>query len=418
GARLTGFPTWRAGRAGVGIAGQCAPVAVIRDYTRATMEIEPFLMERMQSVWENRVPHNLSESGVHPMTVAELLEAADAGSGGEAAAGASASLLSTRLAYVQSNGSDALRSAIAALYPATNADEVVVTNGTAEANYIAVWRLVEAGDEVVLMLPNYMQIWGVLGGQRASVVPLRLREENGWSLDPGDLRAAVTPRTKLIAVCNPNNPTGSILSKDSMAAVAEAASKVGAWILSDEVYRGAERDGVETPTFRGLYDRLLVTAGLSKAYGLPGLRIGWVVGPAPIVAELWGRKDYLTIAPGALSEPLGRAALGPHARGRILERTRRILNANFPVLEQWVRERPSPLAMVRPRAGAIAWIRYRWKIGSLDLVARLRDEQGVLMVPGEHFGMDRYLRIGFGNEPEDLREGLARVTALTGSLAV
>lgn len=380
------------------------------------MKIEPFLMERMQSVWENRVPHNLSESGVHPMTVAELLEASDAGKG--TTGGAAASLLSTRLAYIQSNGSDELRAAIASLYPATSADEIVVTNGTAEANYISVWRLVDPGDEVVLMLPNYMQIWGVLGGQRASVVPLQLREENGWNLDPQDLRSVVTARTKLIAVCNPNNPTGSALSTDAMTAVVDAASKVGAWILSDEVYRGAERSGTETPTFRGLYDRLLVTAGLSKAYGLPGLRIGWVVGPAPIVAELWGRKDYLTIAPGALSEPLARAALAPHARKRILERTRRILNANFPVLDQWVGERGSELAMIAPRAGAIAWIRYRWKIGSLELVARLRDEKGVLVVPGDHFGMDGYVRLGFGNEAADLREGLSRIGALTRTLSI
>ena len=203
-----------------------------------------------------------------------------------------------------------------------------------------------------------------------------------------------------------------------MAAIVEAASRVGAWILSDEVYRGAERDGVETPTFRGLYDRLLVTAGLSKAYGLPGLRIGWVVGPAPVVAELWGRKDYLTIAPGALSEPLARAALAPRVRQRILARTRGILNANFPVLDQWVGERKNALTMSAPRAGAIAWLRYRWRIGSLELVARLRDEMGVLVVPGEHFGMEGHLRIGFGNEPGDLREGLARMASLTGTLPI
>ena len=386
------------------------------------MDLEPFLMERMQSTWENRVPHNLSESGVHPMTLGELLEVGGAGiASGERSTGpsdATHSLFATRLAYVQSNGSEELRAAIAALYPVTSADEVVVTNGTAEANYISVWRLIDPGDEVVLMLPNYMQVWGVLRGQRASIVPLRLREDNAWNLDPADLKAAVGPRTRLIAVCNPNNPTGSLLSSTSMAAVVEAASRVGAWILSDEVYRGAERDGIETPTFRGLYDRILVTSGLSKAYGLPGLRIGWVVGPAPLVAELWGRKDYLTIAPGALSERLARVALDPAARARILGRTRRILNANFSGLEGWVGEREGLLKMIAPRAGAIAWIRYGWKVGSLELVERLRDEQGVLVVPGEHFGMDGYLRIGFGNEPEDLQEGLARIAALTATLPV
>lgn len=382
------------------------------------MDIEPFQMERMQSQWENRVPHNLSESGVHPMSVAELLDAADSGDANNPSGAAVGALLSERLAYIQSNGSDALRAAIAALYPKTSTDEIVVTNGTAEANYISVWRLIEVGDEVVLMLPNYMQIWGLLRGQHASVVPLRLREENGWNLDPSDLRAAVTPRTRLIAVCNPNNPTGSVLSTEAMDAVVAAASKVGAWILSDEVYRGAERDGTETPTFRGRYDRLLVTSGLSKAYGLPGLRIGWVVGPATMVAELWGRKDYLTIAPGALSDPLARAALAPAARARILARTRGILNRNFPLLQRWVEERSAALRMIAPRAGAIAWIRYGWKIGSLDLVTRLRDEQGVLVVPGEHFGMDGHLRIGFGNEPDDLAQGLARIASIADALPV
>jgi len=382
------------------------------------MKIEPFRMERMQSLWENRVAHNLSESGVHPMSLGELLEAV----GGSSAAGVDpdagagrvgSSLLSTRLAYVQSNGSDELRASIAALYPATALDEVVVTNGTAEANYISMWRLIDPGDEVVLMLPNYMQIWGVLRGQGASVVPLRLREENRWVLDPGDVKAAVGPKTKLIAICNPNNPTGSVLTAEAMDAVVAAASRAGAWIVSDEVYRGAELDGAETPTFRGRYDRLLVTGGLSKAYGLPGLRIGWVVGPAELIAELWGRKDYLTISPGALSERLARLALVPAVRKRILERTRGILQGNFPVLRDWIDEREGALRMVAPRAGAIAWLRYDWRIRSLELVERLRKENGVLVVPGEHFEMDGFLRIGFGNETKDLREGLARIAMLS-----
>src|SRR5436309_2383005 len=190
------------------------------------VKIEPFLMERMQSQWENRVRHNLSESGVHPMSVTELL-----------GPGEVEELLSRRLVYVQSNGTDELRGAVAALYPDTGPGNVVVCNGTAEANYISIWRLVEPGDEVVLMLPNYMQIWGVLRGQGARVVPLPLREENGWNLDPDDLSRAVTPRTRLIAVCNPNNPTGSILSPDAMREIAAAAGRAGAWILSDEVHR-------------------------------------------------------------------------------------------------------------------------------------------------------------------------------------
>ena len=364
-----------------------------------TMRLEPFQMERMQSEWENRVAHNLSESGVHPMTVEELVDPSERDG-----------LLRERLLYVQSNGSDALRAAVAALYPGAEARNVVVTTGTAEANYISIWRLVEPGDEVVMLLPNYMQTWGIVRAQGGTVVPWALREELGWAPDLDDLSRALTPRTRLVIVCNPNNPTGSVLGRDAMREIVARTARQGAWLLVDEVYRGAEREGEETPSFWGSYERLLVTCGLSKAYALPGLRIGWVVGPADTVAELWGRKDYLTISPGALSDVLARKALRPDVRARILARTRGILRANYPVLEEWV-GRQADLRMVPPKAGAIAYLRYGWPVNSTALVTRLRDEHGVLIVPGDHFGMDGYLRIGFGNEPEDLRAGLARIDA-------
>jgi aspartate/methionine/tyrosine aminotransferase len=369
------------------------------------MKLEPFQMERMQSEWENRVAHNLSESGVVPMTVEELLDPSER-----------EELLRERLLYVQSNGSDALRSAVAALYPGAQAANVVVTNGTAEANYISIWRLVEPGDEVVMMLPNYMQIWGVVRGQGASVVPWPLREEAGWAPDVDELQRLITPRTRLVVVCNPNNPTGSILARDAMRAIVDRVAARGAWLLVDEVYRGAEREGEETPTFWGSYDRLLVTCGLSKAYALPGLRIGWVVGPAATVAELWGRKDYLTISPGALSDVLARKAVRPDVRARILARTRGILRTNYPVLAEWAGRHGGDLWMVPPRAGAIAYARYAWPVNSTELVTRLRDQFGVLIVPGDHFGMDGFLRIGFGNEAADLRAGLARIDAGIASL--
>jgi hypothetical protein len=349
--------------------------------------------------WSSDVASSDLECGVHPMTVEELVDPS-----------ARERLLRERLLYVQSNGSDALRAAVAALYPGAEARNVVVTTGTAEANYISIWRLVEPGDEVVMLLPNYMQTWGIVRAQGGTVVPWALREELGWAPDPDDLSRALTPRTRLVIVCNPNNPTGSVLGRDAMREIVARTARQGAWLLVDEVYRGAEREGEETPTFWGSYDRLLVTCGLSKAYALPGLRIGWVVGPADTVAELWGRKDYLTISPGALSDVLAHKALRPDVRARILARTRGILRANYPVLEEWV-GRQADLRMVPPRAGAIAYLRYGWPVNSTALVTRLRDEHGVLIVPGDHFGMDGYLRIGFGNEPDDLRAGLARIDA-------
>jgi aspartate/methionine/tyrosine aminotransferase len=373
------------------------------------MKIEPFLMERMQSRWEHRVSHNLSESGVHPMSVRELLSGEDLDE-----------LLDQRLMYIQTNGTKPLRAAIAALYPGAGPENVLATNGTAEANYISIWRLVEPGDDVVMMLPNYMQIWGIVRSLGARIVPLRLREENNWILDPADLRKALTPRTRVIALCNPNNPTGSILPAEAMgevAALAGTAGQGGAWILSDEVYRGAEREGGETASFWGMYDRLLITSGLSKAYGLPGLRIGWIAGPPGTIEELWGRKDYLTICPGAISDLLARRALQRETRMKILERTRGIIRENYPALEEWAWSRADALHMVPPRAGAIAYLRYQWPINSTELCTRLREEADVLIVPGDHFGMDGHLRIGFGTGPEELRASLSRIDPLLDSLS-
>src|SRR5262249_46148108 len=146
-----------------------------------------------------------------------------------------------------------------------------------------------------------------------------------WALDVDALDRLVTPRTKLIAICNPNNPTGARFDAPDLDRIVAVAARCGSWLLADEIYPGAELDGCETPSIWGRYDRAIVTRGLSKAYGLPGLRIGWVVGPPPLVASLWAYHDYTSIAPGALSDALARHALEPAQRSRLLERTRAIL---------------------------------------------------------------------------------------------
>lgn len=368
------------------------------------MKLEPFVMERWQSTWENRVEFNLSESGVHPMTPRELMALAT--QGGEELV---ERLLTTELGYSQSNGTEELRGHIAALYPGAGLEDVLVTNGTSEANYVAIWSTLEPGDELVLMLPNYMQIWGIARGFGAVVRPFRLREELGWGPDLDELPRLVNDRTRMIAVCNPNNPTGTVLSEEAMDAIVRVASRVGAWLLADEVYQGAERVGDTTPTFWGRYERVVVTNGLSKAYGLPGLRIGWIVGPAEFVARAWAYHDYTTIGPGMLSDQLARLALAPETRPRILERTRSILRANYPILESWVVDHGETFTLFPPRAGAIAWMRYHLDVNSTALAERLLRDKSVLIVAGDHFGMDGYIRIGYGPPADYLRAGLDRV---------
>lgn len=362
------------------------------------MQIEPFALERWQSEWENLVKHNLSESGVHRMSVQELL-----------GPGQADEILSQGLSYGYSNGSEALRAAITSQYPGAKPEQVVVTNGSAEANFISAWRVVEPGDEVVMVLPNYMQLHGLFNAFGAKVVPVHLREVDGWALDLDQLRRSVNSKTRLVALCNPNNPTGAILSEAEMASVVEVVSRYGCWLLADEVYRGAEREGPETRTFWGRYDRLFATCGLSKAYGLPGLRIGWAVSPRETAGELWARKDYTSIFPSILSDMLARKALG--MRDRILERTRGILRANWPGMAAWLARNGHVVSAVSSKAGAFVYARYNLRISSTELITRLKDEEDVLIVSGDQFGMDGFIRIGYGNEPEDLQAALGRLTA-------
>jgi aspartate/methionine/tyrosine aminotransferase len=223
--------------------------------------------------------------------------------------------------------------------------------------------------------------------------------------------AAISPGTKLVIVTNPNNTTGAILSPDAMGHIARRVDEVGSWMLADEVYQGAERVAGATPTFWGRAERVIVTNGLSKAYGLPGLRIGWCVAPAPLVEELWARKDYTTIGPGVISDALATRALAPGVRPKILERTRSILRSNWSVLERWLAAQNGEFAFRAPQAGAICYARYRSAVNSSELAERLRRDHDVLVVPGDHFGMDRFIRFGFGPPQADLEAALARVRA-------
>jgi aspartate/methionine/tyrosine aminotransferase len=320
-------------------------------------------------------------------------------------------LLAEALRYTQSNGTLPLRAVIAALYPGATADHVEVTIGGSEANYITTWNFVEPGDEVVVMVPNYMQTWGLARAFGALVREWPLVNSGSpraWRVDLDALERLVSWRTKLIVICNPNNPTGARFESADLDRIAAIADRHGAWILADEIYRGAERDGRETPSMWGRSDRVVITSGLSKAYGLPGLRVGWIVAQPARIASLWSYHDYTTISPAALSDFLARHALEPARRARILARTRRILNENFPLVADWLDRHGELFEYTPPDAGAIVYVRYHHPINSTDLVTRLRVQKSVLVVPGDHFAMDRYLRIGFGDEPGHLRDGLAR----------
>ncbi|MDQ1351340.1 MAG: hypothetical protein QG657_1642 [Acidobacteriota bacterium] len=364
------------------------------------MKINVFELERIQSMYENKVAYNFTETGVYPYTLKELFSPEEL-----------EELLSQRLGYGHTNGDPGLREAIARLYPRAEAGNVLVTNGSAEANFIAIWSLLEPGDELVLMLPNYMQIWGLTHSFGARVRPFHLIEEMNWGPSLEQLKEQVNPRTKMIAVCNPNNPTGAVLSEIEMRWVFKLAEQVGAWVYADEVYRGAELDGNETPSFYGHsdYKKVIVSGGFSKAYGLPGIRLGWLVGPFDAIARCWGYRDYTTISTGIVSQWVAQRVLQPEIREKVLNRNRARLKDNLNVLQQWIGKYKGLFSFIPPRAGALAFIKHHLPIKSREFVTRLRVERDVFVIDGDCFGMEGYLRIGFGMEKEYLKAGLARI---------
>jgi aspartate/methionine/tyrosine aminotransferase len=367
------------------------------------MHIMPFQMERWQSKHEHHVDINLSDSGVHPLRVSELIPDPEE----------RARLLDRPLEYTQTNGTIPLRERIAALYPEATIDNILVTSGGIEANFLAVWNLLNPGDEVVLMTPNYQQIEGLAPAFGARVLRWEMKpdwDKRCWVADLDELRQLVSDKTRLIAICNPNNPTGATFDAAWLDELATIAGD--AWVLADEIYAGSEFEGPTTPSMWGRHPRVIVTNSLSKAYGLPGLRLGWIATNADKTTELWKHHDYTTIAPSALSDTLATAALQPERRSWLLGRSRELLKTNLEAVCAWLDQRESSMRYIRPRAGGMMWLAYHDTTNSTELAERFRKEASVLLVPGDQYGMDGWLRIGFGGEIAHVHEGLARIHAL------
>ena len=375
------------------------------------MELETFELERFQSIWEHEVEINLTESGVEPYKVEDLISDDNLRD----------RFLSTKLGYPQTNGDLELRQLISNLYEGVEPKQVVVTNGGAEANFTAIWNLIledKARREIVVMLPNYMQIPGLVKAFGGIVRPFRLQLTDGkWTPDLEKLKHLVSNKTSAIVICNPNNPTGSCLKNEDMKSIAEITNDKGAWLLSDEVYQGAEHGEQSTPSAYSYSDHVIVTNSLSKAYGLPGLRIGWIVSSNQDKSEeLWAYSDYTTICSTILSNFLARIALEPETRKQIINRTRRIVSEHWGVMKNWLDEHEEIFEYAPPEAASICFPKHNLTVSSLEFVQHLLKEKSVLLIPGEYFGFQNYFRFGFGYGVDKLKVGLERVGELIASI--
>jgi aspartate/methionine/tyrosine aminotransferase len=365
------------------------------------MPFVSFELEEWQSRYETSVQFNLADSGVQPVALHELVATPEA----------VARLLETPLHYPPVNGTARLRERIAAQYRGARAENVLVTVGAAEANAITVGALTEPGDHVIVMEPGYRQVRGVAANAGCEVDAFHLRRENTWRPDLDELDRLVRPSTRLIAVTNPNNPVGTILTAGEMDRIVAAAGRSGAWLFADEVYRGTERvTDRETESFFGRYDRVVATGSLSKAYGLSGLRTGWVIGPAEVIEAAWRRHEYATISTGMLSMVLAEKALTEPLRTQLLDRNRRLIRSGYERIEKWIAASEGLLSVVPPAATALAFVRYALDMPSLEVAHALRERASVLVGAGAHFGVEHHLRITHGLRAEYLEQALGRIS--------
>ncbi|SFK67961.1 aminotransferase [Shimia haliotis] len=366
------------------------------------MHIEPFGVEIWMNEWETKCEWNLAETCVESLTIGELLQLA-----GKNDTDLS-ELLSMKMTYGAIEGSDRLRAAISALYDAQSQENIIVTHGTIGANMLVHKTLVARGDRVVAVVPTYQQHYSIPASIGADVQQLQLREEDGFLPDLDALRAMVTQGTKLIAINNPNNPTGALMDRAMLEEIAAIARDADAWILCDEVYRGTDQhgDGM-TVSIADVYEKGISTAGMSKAYSLAGLRLGWIAAPTEIIEAVSIHRDYDTISVGMIDDHF--AALALENRDKVLARSQAITRGNLAVLEGWVDHEPR-ISWTKPKSGTTALLKYDLPMTSRAFCVALLKETGVMFTPGEALNMEGYVRIGYANTPSILKEGLARVS--------
>lgn len=370
------------------------------------MQFQNFELEYFQSQFERTVEYNLADSSVKCLSTREWLSDEEI-----------EQLLKTGLFYPEVNGTGLLRERIAALYPGAAASNVLVTVGAAQANCMVVSTLLERGDEVIVISPGYRQVWGLAKNLGCNVKELQLLPENDWQPDLDKLSAMAGDKTKLIAVVNPNNPTGTVLAPEKMKRIVQICERTGAWLHADEVYRGTEMGVLETPSFWGQYNKVICTNSLSKAYGLAGLRVGWAVAAPEMIEAMWRRHEYAVIAAAGPSMTLAEIALQPEKRALLLRRQKELSRKGHAALRRWIAQ-DDRFSAYSPAATSIAFVRYHFNMPSVELADHIRNKASVLVAPGAYLGTEHHLRITVGYDVEKVETALSRISSAISELAV
>jgi len=360
-----------------------------------------FALETYMSKWEFVAKYNMTASDAESMRLPELLAMASDED--------RADFDNLSLGYTETFGAPALRQEIAGTYDTVEPENLICFAGAEEAIYVAMKVLLTANDHAIVITPNY-QAAETIPLSICAVTGVALDIDNDWELDIGLVEKARRPNTKLISINFPNNPTGKILPRAAFDALIGLCRKHGIWLFSDEVYRLIEKDETfRLPQAADVYERGISLNVMSKAYGLPGLRIGWLASKdRDFLVRCERYKHFLSICNSAPSEILARIAL--KSRDRILARTRGIVRNNLGVLNDFFAEFPHLFDWREPDGGCVAFIRYRGADGVEEFTRRVVEEAGVFFLPSSVYRSDltpvpeNCLRIGFGRQhvPEGL----------------
>ncbi|CAN5817005.1 aminotransferase [soil metagenome] len=369
------------------------------------MKIERFELERWMTRWELEVDYDICESGILPLSLAELYDLI----GSDVAGDLQDSIATMALGYSEARGTIALRTILADTYRDTTPDDILVTTGAIEANFLIFNALLSPGDHVVAVSPAYQQLHSVPKAIGADVSLWDVGVDGGgFAFDVDRLEELLRPDTRLIVINTPHNPTGAILDSDQLDQVLDLARERDAWVLSDEAYRWLDHaDGVPlVEPARNRYEKAISVGTVSKPFGMPGLRIGWLAANQEIAQRTWSLRDYVSLSPARISDAVT-CVLIEH-RDCILPRGAEIMRENLAFARSWFGENADLASWREPRAALLAMMRYEAPVDSVMLADRLAQEARVMLAPGSAFGLDGYLRIGIGQRPDIFAEGLRR----------
>lgn len=371
------------------------------------MKVDPFLVEHFMNTYENEAELNLAETCVSPFTLGEFLTFV----GREDFLD---ELKGMKLTYGFIWGSPELRQGIANLYDHMTPENILVASGGIGANFLVFYSLVEPGDTVISFFPAYQQLYSVAESFGAQVKHLRLCYEDGWLPDVSKLVELVDGKTRLIAINNPHNPSGSLLDTHILREICSIAEEAGAYLLCDESYRGLYiKPGDFVPSVVDISDKAIATGSFSKPFSLTGLRLGWIAADRQIIEECMAHRDYTTISNSMIDDAI--AVLATRYVDPIFERSLKIIRTNHQILSCWI-EDEQLIEWVPPRAGSIGFLRQNLKMPSKELCLRLLQDKGIFLLPGSCFEMEGFIRIGYGCETEVLEEGLSRLKEFLNSM--